>query len=103
MAVNDIFYNKMKNEIYFFIETMSYYDYSVICKTCIDKSGHKYEETTIRGKLETDNNLKLSELLDLDNNTEQEEYTNTNTYKDDINEKYNGISGIISIKNILIK
>lgn len=103
IEVNDIFYDKMKNEIYSFIKTMSYYDYSVIRKTCIDKSGHKYGETTIRGKLETDNNLKLSELLDLDNNTEQEEYTNTNTYKDDINEKYNGVSGIISIKNILIK
>jgi hypothetical protein len=97
------FYKKFKNELFDIIEKYIY-DYSVIRKTCIDKSGHKYGETTIRGKLETDNNLKLSELLDLDNNTEQEKYNNTNIpYKDDINEKYNGISGIISIKNILIK
>lgn len=106
MAVNDIFYNKMKNEINLFIRTLSYHDYSVIQKTCIDKDGHKYGETTISGQLEMDNNLPLSKLLDLDNdinNTVQEEYTNTNTYKDDVNEKYSGISGIISIKNIFIK
>ena len=99
IEVNDIFYDKMKDEIYFFIQTMTYYDYSVIRSTYIDKSGHRYGENTIIGELETD----LSDLLDLDNNTEQEEYINKNTYKDDINEKYNGISGIISIKNILIK
>lgn len=57
IAINDIFYNKMKNEIYFFIKTISYYDYSVIRKYCIDKAGHKYGETTIIGQLETYNNL----------------------------------------------
>ena len=207
MSNNEIeakFYKKMKENIYSFIETIinSNNSRGYIRKTCIDKDGHRYEETTILGEMETNNNLKLSEqieLLDINDNTDinninqeeytdinninQEEYTNkianlleiptehvtlyalriddlcatyyynptrggksiivsddgsylltnsssipraelteeyksgkrngnfkentdninTNIYKDDVNEKYNGISGIISIKNILIK
>lgn len=50
IKVNDIFYEKMKNEIYSFVQNIGYNDkYSVIRKMCIDKDGHKYEKTTISG------------------------------------------------------
>lgn len=99
IEVNDIFYEKMKNEIYSFVQNIGYNDkYSVIRKMCIDKDGHKYEKTTISGQLSENNNLKLSEEMEL---LDKDDNTNTNMDKDDINKKYKGISGIISVKNIL--
>lgn len=48
--VKDIFYGKMKKEIYSFVENIGYNDnYLSIRKMCLDKDGHEYEEITIRG------------------------------------------------------
>ena len=52
-------------------------------------------------------NKKIQEIINFDNEKEEiklldkDDNTNTNMDKDDINKKYKGISGIISVKNIL--
>ena len=74
------FYNNLKNELYSYI------------KKLIDNNTEVMQEIEVN--VETNKSVK-----DMYNNTKKN--INTNIEKD-INEKYYGISGIISIKNILI-
>lgn len=116
------FYNKMKEEIYTFIKRFGVEDYNaniddnqsavVIREYGIDENGKEYEETR---KLNSFKNIidekqfnetfgvNLEELADevLKNDESQSDNINTNESKG-VNEKYSGISGIVSVKNILI-
>lgn len=74
------FYNNLKNELYSYIRTL------------IDNNTEVMQEIEIK----TENNQSIKDMY---NNTK--ENINTNTDKD-VNEKYYGISGIVSINNILI-
>lgn len=74
------FYNNIKEELYSYIRTL------------VDNNSEVIQEV----EMKTENNQSIKDMY---NNTE--ENINTNIDKD-INEKYYGISGIISIKNILI-
>ena len=87
--LKNLFYDEMKQKVFFYLNKfIEDNGNSYIRKRKIGSDGNLSEETTIlsRPTINNENDVKI----------------NTNVDKD-VNEKYNGISGMVSVRNILIK